>query len=568
MKKIDFDRQKFTLILVCSAFLFLNASIAAQDDEISLPDVTTVISGESLESTEDSVPDYREILSETSSTTLSLPVLDDVKKTEIPAVTSGENSEKNKAVYAQGEIGGGYPLCFDADLSVYKTGGNFPFELNFSHEGVEGFSGKKAEKGFFGRETAVSARADYFGEIGEHSFSASYETEDDGLQSKSDAYTDIVKHDAKTSYDVKWFLPKGFYLSYGASGEWYRRYGQRFSGGVRYKNCEAVVSTLSAEPFLKFGWAGAYGLDFNLSGIYGYQGSLETAKQLEKIEGSWHRHYSHRAQFTLGASWHNSFLNIGADGSAIIGTATGKKDVIPSFTLKTELRTAFFDFGDFVFSARGGLDSYQEKISTLERKYRFSYAACIPLETTDWFACGKISLPLSSIFVVSGEAEFRKTAFGNGIWTVDYDKSNYRSSGLYAIINSDGESLTEERTDFSPGAEINAAFSIVKILAGWKSHWKDVPSLSERHSLYAKASLQSDASKLGGGVSAKVSFGDDSDKCPDLGVWAEYEIIPAVSVAVKVDDAVKLVQQKTRKYADSDYIEKAGTAKLLVKFQI
>ncbi len=567
--KINLKSAFFVLLIsVFSSAIFAQTREEKSEENIELPDVTTIISGDTFTAGNDSVPDYRAIMPESDSPKVSLPRLTEVEKSEAPAKNAVDQNPKEQLVFADGEIGGGYPLCFDADVSVYRTSGRFPFRLNFFHEGEEGFSGKKAEKGFFARETGVGASGNYYGDICEHSFSSSYVTDDDGLQSKSNSYTDVVKHDVSASYSAHWNLPKGFYIAYGSDGEWYRRYGQRFSGGLRYTDSEAAVSTVTADPFLSVGWGGAFGLDFSLTGKYGFQGSLETAKQLRKIDGSWHRHHSHRGQFTLAGSWHNSFLKVFADGSAIIGSATGKRDVIPAFTAGTEVRTSFFDFGDLKIIAKGGLDSYQEKISELERKYTFAYATCIPLETTDWFAQGRISIPVAPVLILSGGGEFRKTAFGNGVWDVDYDKKNRRASGQYAIGNYESDNLTSSRTDVSSEAEISAEFSIVKLNAGWKSHWKDVPVLEDRHCIYAQAAVYPESQKWSAGTSAKVAFGAGSDKCPDLGAWAEYEIIPAVSVALEVDDAIKLVRRTTRKYADSDYIEKAGCAKVLVKFQI
>ncbi|WP_296326119.1 hypothetical protein [uncultured Treponema sp.] len=558
MRTCFFSTKKILLnmIILCAANFLFAQSV---EEEIELPDVTTVVNGKTFTAGKDSVPDYTKILPENSSPEVSLPKMDGVKTSPKRTESRERISQKEKDIYAQGELGAGYPFYFKGDFSVYRASGDSPFEIDFTHESAEGFARKKSNEGYFVRNTAVTGKKSFFGDYGNHAFGAEYKMSDDGLQLESDTYSDMVRHTISGNASSDWRIPNGFLISYGADGAWFNRYGQIMKDSVSSGDFYDTTKILDVNPYFGFGWQG-HGFKTILKGLYGFQANLEDTSNLQKIEGSSSAEASHRGQFKLAFSWENESVTVGADGSLIVGTAIGKKEVIPAFTGIFDLKTKAFSEGRyFTLSVRGGIDSYQEKIRNLENKYRFSVVPAIPVETTDWFSKVDASLPILSAFELKGGFEFRKSVFENGVWQSEFKKSE-RYKGLYIIS-------PKERTEINSALGFYADFAPVKASVEWKSYWKDIPSLEDEQKIKFSLEYQSADAKWNAGTSTAVSLGEDADLCPDISAWAGLRLASNLSLALEVNDVIKLFHGTSRDYAHSEYITTSGNAVLLAKFQ-
>ena len=94
-----------------SVFFFLTAfavfELSAQT--IELPEVTTVISGETDKAGEDALPDFSDVLKIPAGSGGVEPVLPEVETSENTDIAAGKSKPVEKSVYAEGLIGGGYP---------------------------------------------------------------------------------------------------------------------------------------------------------------------------------------------------------------------------------------------------------------------------------------------------------------------------------------------------------------------------------------------------------------------------------------------------------------------------
>ena len=546
-------------------------SIFAQSEEIALPDVTTVVNGETFTAGKDSVPDYSAILPENDAPEVRLPEMEGVKKAENLPYEQEKSAQKEKDIYAEGELGAGYPFYFKGDFSIYRVSGDSPFQIDFSHESTEGFARKKANEGFFERNTAIHGKKSFSSEYSTHFGEAEYKMSDDGLQLNSDSYSDTMKHTILGKAGSDWETSGGFLISYGAEGAWFNRYGEVMKDSPTSGNFLDSTKIFDLNPYAGFGWTND---DFKvlLSVFYGLQANFNGKGNLIETEGSSNSGNSHRGEFKLSLSWANDFLSLGASGSLIVGTATGSKNLVPAFTLFSEYKTDEFDFTDgrdFTVSLQGGIDSYQEKIRNLENKYKFAVSPSIPTETTDAFAKIEASVPLLEFFEAKSTFEFRKTIFGNGIWAANYENSSLvpildangtHNSGLYAIT-------TDERTEFNTDFGFYADFSPFKAGAEWKSYWVDVPSLEEKQKIKLLFEYQKENAKWNAGTSTTFAFGGDADSCPDISAWAGVRLASSLSLAFEVNDVIKLLHGTSRDYAHSEYITTSGNAVLLAKFQ-
>ena len=570
MKKILLNTIFFAAAFALSAQSKNTAPNEIIEEEIELPDVTTVVNGKTFTAGKDSVPDYTKILPENSAPEVQLPEMEGVKTPKNLPENHNRQEAQAKDIYAQGELGAGYPFYFKGDFSIYRASGNSPFEIDFNHEGSEGFARKKADQGYFARETSVKGKKSLFGERGTHHVEGEYKMSDDGLQLKSDSFSDMVKHTIYADAGSDWETEKGFLISYGANGAWFNRYGEVMQDSVTYENFLDSTKIVDVNPYLGFGWTDGDGFKAMLTGFYGFQGNLAQKDNLMKIEESSSSERTHRGQFKLDVSWENDFISLGADASLILGTAIGSKSVLPACTGRLDFKTESFTDDRFItISARGGIDSYQEKIRNLENKYKFAAAPALPCETSDFFTTVDLSLPILTAFEAKAGFEFRKTAFENGFWQVKYKEAllslpkedgTFTQIGLYQIA-------PEERTEINTNLAFYADISAFKLGLLWKSFWKDIPSLEDRQKVTVSAEYQSLSAKWNAGTSMAVAFGEDADTCPDLSAWAGVRLAPALSLAFEVNDVIKLASGKSRDWAHSEFITTSGNAVLLVKFQ-
>lgn len=102
-----------------------------------------------------------------------------------PASSTGRGS----SVYNTGSLGVGSMNHLSGAISVYKLGDSPRFRLQFSHEGLDGFSGKPAGTGYFRNENQVGGWLATSGKSAGTESMASFQDHELGLQNDSDYYS-------------------------------------------------------------------------------------------------------------------------------------------------------------------------------------------------------------------------------------------------------------------------------------------------------------------------------------------------------------------------------------------
>ncbi len=555
MKKIFFVP---VLALMAAAVSAQTSDAAVNEDELELPEVTTVITGGSMKAGKDSVPDYTKIIPDHQTNKVELPELGASEGKIIPAENTAE-AAGGKGIYAEGQLGGGYPFYFLGDFSIYRASGPSPFSINFRHESTEGFADKKAADGYFVRETDITALKSFSGEKSSHSLSAFYRTSDDGLQSESSEYNSQVKHTFGGTFSGKWKFADSFSFFYGTDGNWYNRYSGFETSVTDRDSVLSKTSVLFLEPYIGFGYSrNSFGV--TLKADYQTQLNLGERDAFRDFDGS-NKESSHRGQFEAGVKWETSLVSLWANVSAVIGTDTGDENVIVPFALGTDWKiNAFASERLLLLKAEGGCSSYQETVQNLETKYRYSVLGYIPQETTDWYGRVSASIPLRDVLTVTGGAEFRKTAFENGEWSADYSSMLSALSGLYGI-------LPEERTQFNTSAGIEFSWNDFKFTGDYIVFWKDIPALYDKQNVLATALYQAKDARWSSMGKFRLGLGEGADKPPEFGANIAYKVSSSIRLALEVNDIVKLFKSETRSYAHSDYVQKSGNIAVLAKFQ-
>ncbi len=557
-------------VLLISTVLFSFCFIYSQnadsqknvEEEIELPDVTTIISGGSLTAGKDSVPDYRKILPDSKTGAFLLPKLDDINEEDVAANIEVPSSTKEQSVFAEGKIGGGYPFSFLGDFSVYRTTGNSPFEIKFAHKNEEGFGGKSSSDGYFYRNTSIEAEKEFINKKSNYKLSGWYKNLNEGFQLKSQSYTDYLCNSIGGDMLASWNFTSGVYIKTDADVSFYNRYGTKFNGSaVPAAEYEKNARLFAFMPELKIGWTDSV-FDIALNVKYETQLNLKDSNTLEKAPEASSAEAGHRGRFTVNFAWQEDTVRIFADAGLAVGNSIGGQKVLFPFSLGAQFEFPY-SLSSRVISlgVQGGLKSQWQLAEKIEQENSFAVLACLPSEQSDWYGLVTVVLPIKEIFTLSVDTEYKKTAFDNGVWAADYnDSTSLSGSGFYFIkqIN---------RTELNTNVEFDAVLKMFKLTGEWKAYWMDVPSYDDRQSVKASVLIEGEKAKWNAGASIKEYIGSNADAVPEIGVVSSVKASPSIRLALEADDIIKLVTRKTRDFCHSQYKKNSGHVTALVKFQ-
>ena len=546
MKVINMKKILKSIALIFAISACASAPLFAQD--ISLPDVTTVVSGENVQADDEALPDFADVLILPQGSGTTVPLLQDVEEPESSEVKPLASEEKEKSIYAEGLIGGGFPTLFIGDFSLFRQAGNSPFKLSFSHDSAIGYSGESLTDSYSDRTTSIALDKSFKREKYNWGFGAAYNTESNGLQNKIDGISSVNQNLISGIGNIEFKLPNGFFLGADGGMNLYNRYSDISSSAYEAVLVWARKNTLlGLNPRAYAKWAG-YGFTAGLSGLYTLSADL-----FDEIQGT----AANRGQFTLDFSWANDFIKIYSDVSIVLGNKIGADTVIVPFTLGIESSfPVYFSNRRFSIFAEGGLDSYQNSIYELEQKYTFSALSFFPTECSDWYAKLGMTIPLKESFNGAFNIEYRGTAFDNGVWEPVYD-SAHLTSGLYGYAQTNRQLLT---TDFN----LAYHYKIFSVKAGWQSNWIYVPVLQSPQALTAALNFQSQDSAWGAELSTAIYISNQvTDPVINLECFAR--LTSAVRIVGSVEDIIKLFKGEQRLYA-GQYAARGGTAKVMLKF--
>lgn len=558
---------------------------ADESEEISLPDVSTVISGGAPKVGKSAVPDYSQVLPQSNKNEEILPQLPDsgeVVSPNVDSVAASGNPKKN--VYASGTAGAGYPGYIIGNFSLYRQSGKNPFRVTFSHETANGYSGHSFTSAYFDRKTNFYAEKAFSSEKMDLFFVGSYENKGNGFQDRIPGMTDVSKDKLNGGFDWTVRFNKEVSMNLNTKGSWYKRYSTtnrylpepvdfiklvefsdmttaaKSAAYTKYNSINALfpevdgflsnVAFLDLEPELKFRFESAKKFYTEFSASYDMEHDIKNS-----FDGT---RTVHRGDFGVALGWSNRFVNLYGTSAAIIGNKIGSNAVVVPFTVGADfsIKTPLSE-RQLALSLKGGIDSYLPKVEMLERKFCFSALSVLPSESSDWYGQLDFALPVKDVFTFALGGEFRTTAYDNGTWEPDYEKK-YMVAGQYLY---DENVLTQINSDVALRFHIKA----LNFSAGWKHFWIDVPELESRSCLSFCVSLQDKNARVGFEGLCHQYVGSSDDKCPDVKLSLFCRLTNAVMLAVSADDVVKLISGSERVYA-GDYIDRSGTASVQVRF--
>ena len=530
-------RKIFALLFAVSIF---SADLFSQN--IELPEVTTVISGDTEKAGEDALPDFSDVLKLPAGSGGVEPVLPEAGASDSTDIAAGKSKPVEKSVYAEGLIGGGYPALFTGNISVARTIGASPFKFSFEHDSAVGYAKHSVTEGYSDRTTKLSLEKKYKKNHFEWGASGFYKSASDGLQGnvKSNGQeVGLLNRDLYNAHgDILYSFDNGFSAGAATSVNYYNRYPEVFCPIIQ------SVSFFSLEPSVMLRWQGN-GFDTGFTTDYDYD---------TEFSDEYHIPTSHRTKFTIDLQWKNDVIRLYGNASAVVGNKVMEKSVIVPFTVGTEFSIpVYFSNRRLAIQAEGGIDSYKPKTFALEDEFKFTNLNWNPTEVSEWYGRFNLRVPLKSSFTGSAGFEYRKTAYDNRRWQPVYNDS-------LSIYGFELKEFQIFKTDFT----LSYHQGICTLSGSWSSNWLDIPAGENNQTVRVDVNLQEEESKWGVDVNCKLPI-NDKVEVPVVNAEGFICVTPSVRAILSVSDFIKLYRRETRIYAGK-YEARGGSAAVLLKF--
>jgi len=520
--------------------LMVTAASFAFAQNIELPDVTTVIEGDSIKAGLDTLPEFNDVLVVEGNSGKVVPKLPEVDAPEDSAPSVGSGDVTEKTIFAEGLIGGGYPTLFEGNFSVFRMTGESPFKLEFDYNSSNGYAGHALTDGFYDRNTKLLVEKSYKKDKLSWGANGFYQATNDGLQNRVEGMSSINHEVYDVNGNVAYELGKGFTTGAFVDVDFYNRYADVTKGIF------PTVAYLDLNPQIFVSWEG-YGTTVKFDADYLFGTDANKHISAENL---------HRGEFKLSADWSNDFIKIYENASAVVGNNIGNNSVIVPFTLGLDSTIPVpFSTRKLTIGACGGIDSKQLSLYETENKYRFTAATFVLPEESDWYGKLAVMVPYGEGFTGNFDVEYRQTAFGNRLWNPDY--TNLSEYGCYNYSSVENKQVNTNLT-------LSYHYKFITVTGGWKAHWLNVPALETQNKVSVDVNFQDDYAKWGADLNAEFGLGDKTS-VPVVNLEGFVRITPAVRAVVAVNDIVELMKAEQRVYAGS-YIGRSGNVSALLKF--
>ena len=469
----------------------------------------------------------------------------------IQGLSDGTYGRGDGSVFVDGELGVGYPGFFKSDFTITKNTGKSPFVVAFSHDSADGYGRKfAASEGYYDSSTKLDATFATSVERFDFNLAGNYAMNKMGLQNRAESFFEGTNQLFRGNGGIVINLPRGFLIAGDAFAEWYKRYLGLIKGAVDYYPYELGNSELYLSPKAYAGWHDK-GFTLDLGMKYDFELLIqETGNSI-----------INRRKFFLDFGWKNDNLDILLDSGIVLAEDITSLPVMPFGVFSL---TGVFPIGStsrpLKFDVKGGLDSYRQSYSELEMNSRFAMASGLSPEVGDFYAEASIEVPIVNMFTLSAGGLFRKTAFGMGVYEADYANLSASGSGLYPIIAFD-RMLVDSQAAF----KFN--WNWLTITADWYAHWFHIPYADYWQTAGLSIEMVHPKKTYGGSISAREGlFRTNSDYFPVVDASFFYRIIPSLSIALELEDSIKLFMGKERTFGQSAYCTRAGSVSALLKF--
>ena len=506
---------------------------------IELPSVTSTITGETQETDENALPDFSQVLPPEENV---LPELNDSRfSPESNTLDLGNGGMNEDDMYLSGFFGGGFPGLFIGDFSIFKTSLKNPFTFHFLHSAHNGYGMNSPSDGFFDSLTRLDGEA-VFNLTDTFSLKTRglYHANTIGLQNRSPLFSSLSSQTVQGSLTGGFNFSNIFTLYSSLDGFVSNQYGSvKFTPEEPGSSENPNFSTFLLTPSAGLSFKGT-SLSFSLNADYNFTGSIRSSE------------YGHRGSVYAGLSTSSSIFDAGL---RLGGVFLQNIQLVPFDLYLTLHGTTALSDKELSVTFAGGLESNQVSLFEMQDKHLFSLYNTVPTEQSDWFGKVKFYLPIADFLSSDINLGFKSTAFDNGVLMPDYTVQN-EQNGLFELS-------VANRNELISDIAVKYSKDLFSLALGWRSSWLDAGVVDQRQLIYLSSFISSKGSKLRS--HAEIEFEPMRDLVPDISLGAYYSITPSFSLALELEDVVKLVTGTDRIIA-YPYAAKSGSALITAKF--
>ena len=542
-------RKYFTIFAALTYGLSLFAQNAQTNDQLELPDVTTVINTENLKVENDAMPDFNDVLEisgESGTVTVVLPDVDN-QDTQVDVVT--EKSSEEKSVFAEGQIGGGYPFLFEGNFSVFRQTGDNPFKISFNHDSAAGYAGHSLNDGYFDSLTSMDLEKKLTHKNFEWTVDGSYKRIENGLQNKAEDVSSVNQNLISGNTEILWKLPKGNFIGLGLSAKDYIRYANS-SSSASLAEWVKQTQVFSLLPVAWYSWKG-----------HGFETGVTADYSLDIYKGA-----LNRGSFTGNFSWENQYVKLYTDVGIVVSNKMNSSFTIPFTVGVSSSIPVNFASRNIALSVEGGCASGRTDIADNEQKFKYAGFDSLAGENS-WFY-GKLDfvLPVKNAFTSGLNITYKNTAFSNGLYQPIYESTSM-TNGLYGYEQKRMQ-LLHANIDLSYFYKM---FSISGNIYG--NLFDNIPG--EGFLGFAVNASLSDQKGFWG---VDGSFDFKLHDTPKLDMNGFVRISPSVKLLLQVEDFLYLIKPGAYRYYGyyassivtdpgySQYLDRNGSVTLAMKF--
>lgn len=531
---MKYKKYFFSLILFFLSFNFYSQN----SSQIELPEVTTIISTETLTVDEKSVPNFSDILeiSENSgSVTIKLPKINESENNEI----NFDKKTEEKTIFVEGKVLGGFPNLFLTDFSIFEQKENSPMKIHLNYKNHSGYNFHSLNDAFFDTNVNFDFEKKIENKNFIWNFLGSYNFLENGLQNLAENIHSTNQNEIFVKIDFLSNLPYKNHLGFNFYFQNYMRYSD-ITNSTNFEELIKKSNYFSFSPDIFYFWEN-YNFYFKFNAKYDFD-------FFKKI-------YS-RGQADLDFSWKNDFIKVFSKVGFIAGTNVNSNFVIPFSIGSNFLIPISFSNRKIEFSFEGGLSSQKTNLSDYEKMYKFSVFRKMPSENSNWYGKIKFILPLKNAFSINLNAIYNQTYLQNGNWIPVYESSNL-SNGFYGYEQ-------KNQKIFASSLGFSYFYKIFSFSVNWKSNWLEIPILENAQELNLNFSVIDEKDKWGTELNCDFIFTGD-EKTPFISLNGFFKLKDSIKLVFESEDLINLFSRKTRKFA-GQYCSNGGNASFGVNF--
>ena len=544
------------IIFVITSVLSINVYAQTQEEKnIELPEITTVVSGESIDVEKNAVLDFSTFIELPLESDSFLPVLPELETEDDKNYSAEKKTQAEKNIYVDSTIAFAWPLSFSDDFNIFKSSGKNPFSIKFHQQNINAFGNKTSIDGFFEDDTFLTGQKKINTKNFDFEFNGEYRNGKYGLQNQSESFYNLSSQSFITSDYITWNLPLGFSLDFNFDGEIYSRFsGLRDSSASTLLDLEKKLSVLDLAPEFMAKWNSKKGFVEFYSGY-----DFETLFGASSSENN----ILHRGEFYLdgGIKYTNDEtyeVVLMALAGAAVGNFLGDNSVVPEFELSVASNVLLKNNRYMTINVSGGLQTYHDKVKEFEQTYKFTTGTQVFTESSDWFVSLESLFPIYKWFNIQFNCDFKTSAFGNGLWQPLYNSSP-ALSGLYMFNQ-------QERTELSNQLVFGFVKDTMKITLEGYTQWMYVTPGTEPYSISLAFDWQSFSGRWGVLFEAKENLGENVDYIPVLNLTSFYRFNNSVRLSCNLNDTIKLFMGETRNIVGTPYKLYCGNVTMLLQF--